>query len=304
VSGVIVDGYDVTGLRSAKSSPIWAENFVDSQIATRIEPSRLRGWAGRPVLMGAAHQHDDLEINLVADGGTMLYLFGGAPVEVGPGSVAAFWAAVPHQLVGNSATRVHWLHVPFETFLGWGLPDALTGRLLSGIPLVSPPSAAAETDPVNFCQWVSDLACNVPERQRIATLEIEARVRRLALASLAEPMRPYSGSDAALRQVVAMVRHIAEYFREPVTVADVATAARLHPNYAMAQFRNVVGTTVGDYLKRFRLAEARRLLITTDLPIGQVASAAGFGSVSRLYTVFTAACGIPPATFRRKHRNR
>jgi AraC family transcriptional regulator, melibiose operon regulatory protein len=253
--------------------------------------------------MGAAHQHDDLEINLVADGGTMLYLFGGIPVEVGPGSVAAFWAAVPHQLVGNSATRVHWLYVPFETFLSWGLPDALTGRLLSGTPLVSPPSAAAETDPMNFGQWASDLACNEPERQRIAMLEIEARVRRLALASLTEPMRQYSGGDTALRQVVAMVRHIAEYFREPLTVADIAAAAQLHPHYAMAQFRKVAGTTVGDYLKRFRLAEARRLLIATDLPIGHVASASGFGSVSRFYTAFTTACGIPPAAFRRKHRN-
>jgi AraC family transcriptional regulator, melibiose operon regulatory protein len=263
----------------------------------------MQGWAGRPVLMGAAHQHDDLEINLVADGGTMLYLFGGDPVEVGPGSVAAFWAAVPHQLVGNSATRVHWLYVPFETFLSWGLPDALTGRLLSGTPLVSPPAAAVETDTVNFCQWASDLTCNESERQRIAMLEIEARVRRLALTSLAEPMRQYSGSDAALRQVVAMVRHIAEYFREPLTVADIAAAARLHPNYAMAQFRKVVSTTVGDYLKRFRLAEARRLLVTTDLPIGYVALASGFGSVSRFYTVFTITCGIPPATFRRKHRD-
>jgi AraC family transcriptional regulator, melibiose operon regulatory protein len=276
---------------------------LDSQIAPRIEPSSLQGWAGRPALMGAAHQHDDLEINLVADGGTMLYLFGGVPVEVGPGSVAAFWAAVPHQLVGNSATRVHWLYVPFETFLSWGLPDTLTGRLLSGAPLVSPPSAAAATDPVNFCQWAADLTCDEPERQRIAMLEIEARVRRLALASLTEPMRQYSGSDAALRQVVAMVRHIAEHFREPLTVADIAAAAQLHPNYAMAQFRKVVRTTVGDYLMRFRLAEARHLLITTDLPIGQVTSASGFGSVSRFYTAFATACGTPPATFRRKHRN-
>lgn len=275
---------------------------MDSQISPCIEPSRLLGWAGRPVLMGAAHQHDDLEINLVADGGTMLYLFGGVPVEVGPGSVAAFWAAVPHQLVGNSATRVHWLHVPFETFLSWGLPDALTGRLLSGTPLVSLPSAAAETDAVNFGRWACDLACNEAELRRIAMLEIEARVRRLALASLTEPMGRYSGSDAALRQVVAMVRHIAEYFREPITVADIAAAAQLHPNYAMAQFRKVVRTTVGGYLKRFRLAEARRLLITTDLPIGHVASASGFGSVSRFYTTFTTECGIPPATFRRKHR--
>ena len=276
--------------------------MLDSQVSLRIEPSRLKGWAGRPMLMGAAHQHDDLEINLVAEGGPMLYLFGGVPVEVGPGSVAAFWAAVPHQLVENSATRAHWVHVPFSTFLGWGLPDSLVGRLLSGTPLVSAPSAAVETDDVQFARWATDLASDQPERHRIAMLEVEARVRRLALATSREPVRQYTGSDPMLRQVVTMVRHIAEHFREPLAVADIAAAARLHPNYAMAQFRKVVRTTMGDYLTRCRLAEARRLLVTTDLPIGHVASASGFGSVSRFYTAFTTACGIPPAKFRREHR--
>lgn len=269
-----------------------------------LEAPRLTGWAGRPVVMGAAHQHDDLEINLVVEGGTMLYLFGGTPVEVGPGSVAAFWAAVPHQLVANSATAVHWVYVPITTFLGWGLPDTLAGRLLSGEPLVSPPSAALPTDPANFAQWAADLAADQPERHRIALLEIEARVRRLALANLGEPERRYTGGEPALRQVIAMVRHIAEHFREPLTTADIAAAAHLHPNYAMGRFREVVRTTMGDYLTRHRLAEARRLLITTDLPVNDVASAVGFGSVSRFYSVFTSVCGTPPARFRRDYRAR
>jgi AraC-like DNA-binding protein len=267
----------------------------------RVEPSHPTGWAGRPVLMDAAHQHDDLEINLVAEGGTMLYLFGGVPVEVGPGGVAAFWAAVPHQLVANSATRVHWIYVPFAEFLRWGLPDSLVSRLLSGTPLVSAPSAAQATDPATFAQWANDLASGQPERHRIAMLEVEARVRRLALGALGEPVRHYTAGAPALRQVIAMVQHIAEHFREPVTVADIAAAAQLHPSYAMAQFRKVVHTTVGDYLTRCRLAEARRLLVTTDLPIAHVASVSGFGSVSRFYTAFTSACGVPPARFRREH---
>ena len=93
-----------------------------------------------------------------------------------------------------------------------------------------------------------------------------------------------------------MVRHIAEHFREPVTVSDVADAARLHPNYAMTQFRNVVRMTIGEYLAQFRLAEARRLLVTTDLRTNEVAAAAGFGSVSRFYAAFVAACGTPPGS--------
>ncbi|MCD0442393.1 helix-turn-helix domain-containing protein [Glycomyces sp. A-F 0318] len=273
---------------------------MDPQIA--IAPPELVGWAGRPILMDAAHQHDDLEINFVAEGGTMLYLFGGEPVEIAPGSVAAFWAAVPHQLVANGATRAHWVHVPFATFLGWGLPTALVGRLLSGTPLIAPPSAAMASDPANFTQWAADLASARPERRRILLLEVEARVRRLALDAPQGPAAEYSGGDPALRHVVTMVRHLAEHFREPLTVADVAAAASLHPNYAMAHFGKIVRTTIIDYLTRCRLAEGRRLLVTTDLPIATVAAESGFSSVSRFYAAFKTGCGVPPAAYRRQHR--
>jgi AraC-like DNA-binding protein len=262
--------------------------------------------------MDTAHQHDDLEINFVAEGGPMLYLFGGVPVEVGPGSVAAFWAAVPHQLVANAATRAHWVQVPFATFLGWGLPTALVGRLLSGQPLIAPPSAAMASDDASFTQWAADLSSAQPERRRILLLEVEARVRRLALDAPQEPspqynagdpaLRQYAGADPALRHAVAMVRHIAEHFREPLTIADIAEAARLHPNYAMTHFRKILRTTIWDYLTRCRLAEARRLLITTDLPIAAVATESGFTSVSRFYKTFKTGCGTPPATYRRQHR--
>jgi AraC-like DNA-binding protein len=249
--------------------------------------------------MDRAHRHDDIEINLVAAGGPMLYLLGGGLLEVAEGSVAVFWAAIPHQLIASSANHVHWVHVPFERFLSWGLPDPLVTRLLSGVPAIS---QADPSDPVKFTQWAADLTARQAELSRIAMLEIEARVRRLALATLGDPMHPYSGDDPTLRQVVSMVRHIAGHFREPITVAEVAAAANVHPTYAMAQFRKVVRTTIGEYVNLHRLAEARRLLVTTTLPIDRVAAQSGFGSLSRFYRAFTEACGTPPARFRRERR--
>lgn len=268
----------------------------------QIAPSSLTSWTGTPTLMGSAHQHDDLEVNLVTEGGSMLYLFGGSQLEVTPGSTAAFWAAVPHQLVASSATRAHWVYVPFSTFLAWGLPEDVVSRILSGTPLISPPSTTLASDEAGFEHWAADLATDDPERHRIAMLEVEARIRRLALRDHQADAGQYTGGDPAVRLVLPMVRHIAEHFREPVTVSDVADAARLHPNYAMTQFRKVVRMTIGEYLTQFRLAEARRLLVTTDLRTNEVATAAGFGSVSRFYAAFVAACGTPPAAFRREHR--
>ncbi|ONI92203.1 hypothetical protein ALI22I_05290 [Saccharothrix sp. ALI-22-I] len=283
------------------SVPSRSENFLDPQDTLVDEPSYLSGWSGRPTLMAAAHRHDDLEINFVADGGSMLYIYGGELLEVEAGGLAVFWAAIPHQVVASEATHVHWLHVPFDQFLAWGLPQPLLARVLSGVPVISPAARADASDPAKFTQWAADLAAGDDELHRIAMLEIQARVRRLAHSAVGDPVRRYAGDDPALRQAVSMVRHIAHHFREPITVADVAAAANVHPTYAMTQFRKVVRTTIGDYVKLYRLAEARRLLVTTDIPASQVAEAAGFGSVSRFYQVFTDACGTTPARFRHGH---
>ena len=60
-----------------------------------------------------------------------------------------------------------------------------------------------------------------------------------------------------------MVRHLTEHFREPIGTSDIAGAAGSHPQNAMSQFRKVLHTTMGEYLARTRLAEARRLPVTT-----------------------------------------
>nr|WP_238341919.1 helix-turn-helix domain-containing protein [Actinopolymorpha rutila] len=98
-----------------------------------------------------------------------------------------------------------------------------------------------------------------------------------------------------------MARFIAERFRDPLTVADVAAAVHVHPHHAMGVFRNVVGTTLGAYLTQCRVAEAQRLLLTTGAGMAEIAHAAGFGSQSRFYSCFTAACGEPPGAYRRRH---
>ncbi|SFG59485.1 AraC-type DNA-binding protein [Actinopolymorpha cephalotaxi] len=284
----------------------------------------LACWSGLSSVMECAHRHDDIEVNL-AEGGALTYLFGGAPVEIAPGTAAAFWAAVPHQLVRAPAhTRVHWITIPLDRFLRWGLTDGLAGRLLQGQPLVAATSPGT-LDASGFGRWSADLATGDPDLRDIALLEIQAWIRRLARA--ATPVERVTHADAADRagtdggeaygddthggeshggetaveRAATMARFIAERFRDPLTVADIAAAVHVHPHHAMGVFRNVVGTTLGAYLTQCRVAEAQRLLLTTGAGMAEIAHAAGFGSQSRFYSCFTAACGEPPGAYRRRH---
>lgn len=279
----------------------------------------LACWSGPVQPMTRPHRHDDIEVNVVLHG-DLEYLFGGQRVIIPAGSTAIFWAALPHQLVGvDGAAEVRWLTIPLDMVLRWRLPDRLITRLLAGEPLLtdtklasavvlsdlsrtSQPTAAQDALEW-FGQWAADLATGDPELEQIAVLEMEAFLRRVTRVAHPATDTPLADQSSGTRsRTVAMATFIATHYREPIAVDDVAGIVHLNPHYAMQVFRDTVGSTIGTYLTQCRLAEAQRLLITTNLTVASIAAEAGFGSSGRLYAACTDA-GIPsPASYRRIHQ--
>lgn len=269
----------------------------------------LACWSGPARAMPRAHRHDDIEVNVVVSG-QLDYLFGGRRVTIPAGATSIFWAALPHQVVGTAEdSAARWLTVPLDTVLRWRLAEPLVAALLTGVPLLVPEMApegpespeSPETEQ-RFPRWAADLLTRDEQLKEIALLEVEAYLHRVLRVArpLSDPVETEVDSTARTRSRAAlMATFVATRFREPVSIDDVAAAVHLNPHYAMHVFRSAVGTTIGGYLTSCRLAEAQRLLITTQLTVASIAHAAGFASSSRLYAA-CAEAGLPaPATYRR-----
>jgi AraC-like DNA-binding protein len=84
-----------------------------------------------------------------------------------------------------------------------------------------------------------------------------------------------------------------------VSVTELAQAAHFSPAQFRRQFRTWTGLTPREYLHRYRLELARRLLETTDLPIAHIADRCGFESLSHFTRTFKNAFGISPARYRK-----
>ena len=63
-------------------------------------------------------------------------------------------------------------------------------------------------------------------------------------------------------------------------------------------FRNVLHSSVQKEINRQRLSEAKRLISSTDLPIGQIAKLAGFASPQYFCAAFGKAFGQSPSSMR------
>lgn len=245
--------------------------------------------------MGAGHTHADIEINRVEQG-NILYFTSGGYRELATGDCVLFWAGMPHELVSSSpGSKMTWAVVPLAWFIQWRLPAFVIERLLQGEWLAA--STATPLDDALFARWVAERHPDpAAEESRIFSLEMEAWLRRLARA-LPVPgnaaRRGHPETGAALQSAGASARHIerlagcmAERYREDLTVAEIASAAGLHPHYAMEVWKHGCGLTLWDYLGRLRLSHAQRLLLTTDWTLERIAEESGFGSRARFYAAF------------------
>lgn len=257
----------------------------------------LAGQGGTARIMERTHQHHDLEINFFTEGRLTL-LHGGRPVVLEPRRMVLFWAATPHQVLRiEGEPRFFWFTLPMAWAGRWALPGAGWSRLLEGGLFVD--DGGGMGDRATCERWLADLGCGPLAHRSAALLEMEALARRLmAIPAVSHnPARVNTGGIP--HPVERMAAYIACHYTQPLKVVTVASQSGLHPNYAMHLFRKTCGLTIMESVLQHRLFHAKRLLLTTDLKILDIAMESGFGSASRFYEAFKNALGISPKEFQR-----
>jgi AraC family transcriptional regulator, melibiose operon regulatory protein len=255
------------------------------------EPSL--GWTAAirvPVQMSAPHSHDDVEINMLL-AGSMEYILNGSRVRLEPHKPIAFWAAIPHELVEAKAAEYLLVTVPFSLFLRWSQSLNLLSTMLMGDALIG----EVGTIPIELGErWASDFLSKERSGNRVAAeLEVRATLTRLAQRTIGLTL----GSEN-MSAIDLMRRYIAQNYAGEISVESVANAGGMHPNHAMRAFKKVTGATIGDCIRYYRIAHAKRLLASTNLIMPMVAIQAGFGSERRLFDVFRQTVGMSPRQYR------
>ncbi len=74
----------------------------------------------------------------------------------------------------------------------------------------------------------------------------------------------------------------------------------LSTSHFSALFRSATGMAVTEYLKRLRSARARELLITTSMPISDLAKRVGYDDAFYFSRQFRSVNGVSPREFRRR----
>ena len=107
--------------------------------------------------------------------------------------------------------------------------------------------------------------------------------------------------------VSPMIERITEtvkaHFTEEISVSEIASTVNISVYYLAHAFKNATGTTLTEYRNALRLTEAKRLLISTDMSVGEIAASCGFSGAAYFTEVFTRSELVPPTEYRRCHGN-
>ena len=98
--------------------------------------------------------------------------------------------------------------------------------------------------------------------------------------------------------VEAVRSYIKAHLSEDLSREQITGAFYISPDYLSKLFHHETGMKLVEYITNLRIEEAARLLMTTDKPVGEVASATGFSSSAYFSRVFRVHYGMSPNQFR------
>ncbi|MCY1403632.1 HTH-type transcriptional activator RhaR [compost metagenome] len=139
--------------------------------------------------------------------------------------------------------------------------------------------------------WLATSPVHDPLIARQGAALLLASLNATAAASVHASQRlPYSAFDA----------HIEQHAAYPLQVADLARIAGLSSARLHARFTTECGMTPMDYIRQRRLLKARRLIVQTVLPMGEIAAQVGYSSQSAFSAAMLRAFGCTPLALRRE----
>ena len=238
------------------------------------------------ILGGSALERGVLEPDLAA-------ALEGLPARMVSICTGAFVLAAAGFLDGRPATT-HWMHTDaFRALFPQVKLDPDVLYVDDGDVLTSAGNAAG----IDLCLHLVRRDHGATVANRIARRTVVAPWREGGQRQFIEPMPNPDGPGTAPTRAWALER-----IAEPLTLADLAAHASMSVRTFTRRFRAETGLSPARWLIAQRVAVARRLLETTDLPVERVAVEAGFGTTASLRQHLHAAIGVAPLAYRRTYR--
>lgn len=142
----------------------------------------------------------------------------------------------------------------------------------------------------------ADIALPEYDKQRqLNELIDDIKASAIALCRIKASSRP----ELSSRRGAAVLEYINVHYAETeLCAAVIAEKCGIAEKYLYQLVKDAAGMTPGEYIEKTRMCECVRLLLETELSIGDIAARIGFYSQNTFYKTFKRVFGVSPGKYR------
>ena len=133
-----------------------------------------------------------------------------------------------------------------------------------------------------------------------ASLVYSKILRELSVSEEPEPIQ--SEAKAANLDIIRhALEYVEEHYSEPITMQQLAKESNVNYYYFSRLFQQYTNQGFRDYLMKFRINKAVRMLLQTNESVTNIAIDCGFEAISYFIKKFQEEMGVTPKNFRKQY---
>ena len=98
------------------------------------------------------------------------------------------------------------------------------------------------------------------------------------------------------------IKMIHEYYKDGITLDEIAGRLNITPEYLSAQFQKEMGLNFSAYIRNYRIGKAKQLLVSGNMKVYEVAEEVGYQDSKYFSRVFRQVTGQKPDEYRKNKR--
>ncbi|TNJ64198.1 helix-turn-helix domain-containing protein [Paenibacillus hemerocallicola] len=247
------------------------------------------------------HRHSFFEVCYVVDGeGT--YAEGGLEYPLRPGTMFCSRPGVQHQI--RSRGGMYLLYVAFETV------EAKTGpvvcRRLEGLKRSGRVAIAECQGSPSVLLWRALL--DMASSGKAVREALASAIHALLVSFLSEfgeeesEERRHMPLNPNERHVKRAVLYIRNNLSARLRLRDLAEYLHISGRHLSRLFSDSLGMSYTEYVRNERLRQAAELLVSSDMPLKEIARETGFQTIHYFTRAFCECKGMPPGKYRETGR--
>lgn len=115
-----------------------------------------------------------------------------------------------------------------------------------------------------------------------------------------DPANRLSEYSVREKRFRSLLLHVERHYDEPITLDQAAGIVHLSTYHFCKTFKRMTGMTFVQYVNRYRIQEAERLLLDSSLSVTEIADRVGCGSINAFSKLFKQIRGCSPKQLRAK----